>query len=95
MSAAARTYEGVQAEIDARESELESQGVNLSELYDGRARALCALLGIEPAGVQMPADLDALYFERDRVWQEELRREGKALPFYYMMQLQPTTQHFL
>lgn len=65
-----RPYEEVQKDIDNRETELASNGVDTGKLYDEQRNNFKAL-GVEPlpGWRPMPEDLADLYRERDRIQQ--------------------------
>lgn len=66
-------YQAIQDHIDARESELEKEGHNLSKLYFSK-RPDSKVLHDAPGWSAMPADLEALYDERDAIGEGHLKQ---------------------
>lgn len=74
------TYDSVQKEIDARENELEAQGVNLSKMRDkAQMTGVFADLPLPEGGSWMPADLSALYARRDAIGSAQLKESISEL----------------
>lgn len=71
-----RSYEDVQRAIDRRETELENQGINPIRLYDSSEHKATDL---PPDWKPMPADLAALYRERDAIDKSKVEATTKQI----------------